>query len=134
MVPEFRPIPSFPGYLISTNGQVYRSDPNARPVRIRRNNGYLWASLRPAGAKRVTCRQVGALVLETFVSPRAPGAICCHCNDVRDDNRLENLYWGNAVQNAADRLRNGKGNRGRKRITVEGLVRYVRLGFVLGKE
>ena len=58
------------------------------------------------------------LVLETFVGPRPPGGIvdgrpsiaCCHRDDDRNNNRVENLYWGNASTNKLDAVRNGIAN------------------------
>ena len=42
------------------------------------------------------------LVLEAFVGPRPAGLECRHLNGVRNDNRVENLAWGTAQQNADD--------------------------------
>jgi hypothetical protein len=52
-------------------------------------------------------RRVAPLMLETFKGPRH-SRIARHLNDVRDDDRLSNLAWGDDAQNAADRVRNKK--------------------------
>lgn len=52
-----------------------------------------------------------------------------HKNDIKNDNRVENLYWGNQKTNARDRSNNGKSYRGennpRAKIT-EKIVREIR--------
>ena len=46
------------------------------------------------------------VILETFVGPAPEGAVARHLNDVRTDNRLENLAWGTQQENVDDMLRN----------------------------
>lgn len=61
---------------------------------------------------------LGNLVLETFVGPRPEGLNsigrptigCCHYDDNRANNRLDNLRWGNASDNKKDAIRNGIAN------------------------
>lgn len=58
------------------------------------------------GAQRTAF--VHALVLEAFVGPRpAPEMEARHLNGVPSDNRLSNLIWGTASENAFDRVRHG---------------------------
>ena len=45
-------------------------------------------------------------VLTAFVGPRPPGGVARHLNDVRTDNRLENLVWGSRSDNMNDAYRN----------------------------
>jgi len=52
-------------------------------------------------------RYIHHLVLEAFVGPRPPGTECCHRNDIKTDNRLENLRWDTSSANMYDRVRNG---------------------------
>lgn len=49
-------------------------------------------------------KHVGVWVLETFIGPRPhSAALCCHRNDERGDNWVENLYWGTRADNIRDR-------------------------------
>lgn len=50
-------------------------------------------------------RQVHDLVLEAFVGQKPPKAEVCHWNGNHQDNRLENLRYGDHVENAKDRIR-----------------------------
>ena len=51
---------------------------------------------------------VHTLVLTAFVGPRpSPEIEVRHLNGVRSDNRLSNLAWGTASENAYDRVRHG---------------------------
>jgi hypothetical protein len=49
------------------------------------------------------------MVLEAFVGPCPPGMECRHLNGVPFDNRVENLTWGTASENLADRKRHDPG-------------------------
>jgi hypothetical protein len=58
--------------------------------------------------------KVAHLVLTAFVGPRPPGLVCCHYNDIPDDNRVANLRWDTQRSNIRDLIRNGKHNETRK--------------------
>lgn len=55
------------------------------------------------------------LVAAAFIGPRPLGFQVLHRNDVRTDNRVENLYYGTASDNMADSLRNGRRTRSSRR-------------------
>lgn len=50
------------------------------------------------------------LVLETFIGPRPPGLECCHLDDDRRNNRLDNLRWDTHSANKLDAVKNGIAN------------------------
>ena len=52
-------------------------------------------------------RYVQDLVMAAFVGPKPNGALTLHGNDIKHDNRLSNLYYGDQCQNMADKDRNG---------------------------
>lgn len=66
-----------------------------------------WGHLYVTLGRKSKHRMIHQLVLEAFVGPRPEGHFACHRNDVREDNRLENLYWGTPKENTADILRLG---------------------------
>jgi hypothetical protein len=117
-----RPIPDFPGYAVGADGSVWccrgrggrkgAIDPNAwrqmKPIRV--NNGYRHVNLRRDG--KSTAYGVHRLVLLSFVGPCPDGMQCRHANGDKADNRLENLCWGSATENAADRVRHGTNAQG----------------------
>ncbi len=47
------------------------------------------------------------LVLFAFVGPKPEGLQTRHLNDIKDDNRLENLCWGTKSENMQDAIANG---------------------------
>lgn len=51
---------------------------------------------------------VHVLVLETFAGLRPRDHVACHRNGDHRDNRLANLYWGTAEDNARDRVQHGR--------------------------
>lgn len=69
--------------------------------------GYLTVSLSDWGNRGSWL--VHQLVLMAFVGPKPfPEAQGRHLNDVKDDNRLENLAWGTQSENMQDLIRNDK--------------------------
>jgi len=68
----------------------------------RSGNGYLMVSL--GYGQKIA---VHILVLEAFVGPRPLGKFCLHRNDDKDDNRLDNLYYGTRSENNEDTYTNG---------------------------
>lgn len=113
-IETFRDVPGCTGYRVSCLGRVQgRWQPHPRILLDS------WHDLKPAvfaGYLRVALvyddgfrrtRKVHRLVLEAFVGPRPVGFQARHLNGDRRDNRLENLAWGTALENARDRDRHG---------------------------
>lgn len=82
-----------------------RSVKSRHLVQILTTDGYWSASLWKEHDLRVVRAHI--LVLEAFVGGRPDGCYACHKNDVKTDNRLENLYWGTPQENQRDKERNG---------------------------
>lgn len=118
----WRPCADFPGYEISADGRVRSTD---RILRFGRNysqqrlyrgqelrqspnpNGYLTVSLRHRDGKRRTAA-IHVLLCTAFHGPRRLLHEARHLNDVKTDNRVDNIAWGTKSQNALDAVRNGK--------------------------
>lgn len=108
------------GHVRSLERVVTRSDGSTQrvPGRVLRptthRSGHLQVALYRDG-KPIT-RYVHRLVLEAFGPPAPPGMETCrHWNDNPEDNRAENLIWGNDHQNRQDRKRNSRRHNPRKR-------------------
>jgi hypothetical protein len=111
------PIPGWEGwYEVSNRGGVRsvtrRAGGNGgRTVRGRvlrphlTTRGYMQVALWAKG--RSAKRLAHTLVLLAFVGPPAAGHECRHLNGVRNDNRLENLAWGDRRTNMADKYAHG---------------------------
>lgn len=61
----------------------------------------------PDGAGGRHREYLHAWVMLAFVGPRPEGAWVLHENDIKNDNRLENLRYGTPSENMADQFRNG---------------------------
>lgn len=111
-----KPIPGFPGYIVCFKGNVYSCRVSTGFTRkwrrlsvatpTTRNYRRSLVNLYRSRVKRVT-REVGPLVLRSFVGPPPTNHECCHKNGDATDNRLCNLYWGTRKQNIQDAVKHG---------------------------
>lgn len=112
----WKDIPNYPGYEVSPLGKVRSWRIGGSHHRSRRKvplvlkptpnlNGYMMVSL--CRDKKHRSYAVHRLVLVTFVGPRPNGYQCGHLNGVRTDNRLSNLRWVTAKENAEHRVIHG---------------------------
>lgn len=123
-LPIRRPCPSYPGYSADSSGRIF-SHRRRTPLSFR---GGTTAVLDPLYARALRhcvktngyecvgilvgdrIRQVGVhrLVLDAFTGLCPPGMQCRHLDGNRRNNRPENLRWGTAVENMADRKAHGR--------------------------
>lgn len=78
-------------YSIDEEGRVYSHRKNHYMKLINNGDGYLQVSLSKNG-KRKTYK-VHRLVAETFIENPQDLPCINHINEIRDDNRAENLEW-----------------------------------------
>ena len=110
--------PSIPNLLCSIDGDIIGLPHSIRKtngrgyynlkVKLRLYRGYIDKGYILVKYKSIRYR-VHKLVLETFVGI-APidKPYGLHRNDIKNDARLENLYWGNGRDNTLDAFRNKK--------------------------
>lgn len=115
----WRPVVGYEGsYEVSSHGRIRRLArtvirKNGIPMRIQSKmrtlstdrSGYQIVSL-PVGSKSRR-KYVHHIVLDAFVGLRPPHTECRHLDGNPQNNRLENLAWGTASENAHDRVRHG---------------------------
>lgn len=111
---KWREIPNFPGYEVSSHGNVRstdRRDAIGRPRRgrimrpTRDRGGYFRVGLRRENARHT--RSVHQLVLEAFIGPRPKFCEARHLDGDPGNNRTENLAWGTSRENSDDKRRHG---------------------------
>lgn len=114
----YAPVPGWEGfYEVSDQGSVRSLDryvshwrggqrlyPGKELIPKTDRYGYQEVGLSREG-KKVSCK-VHTLVLRAF-SGEANGLQARHLNGNAVDNRLENLVWGTALENSADRVKHG---------------------------
>lgn len=108
---EWRRIPGFERYEVSERGQVRRAQAGhgsmaGHVLRPKQTGfGHLYVKVAAEGRAAQTIGVHRAVCL-AFNGPRpSPDHIVCHRNDVPDDNRPGNLYWGTPADNTRDRIR-----------------------------
>ena len=121
---QWRPIPDFPHYEASTDGQIrsverviLRKDGKRQPCpskilvpRTGKNKKYQVITLRNEKS-RVT-RSIHRTILETFDRPRREGEECRHLDGDTTNNALSNLCWGTHEENINDKITHGTVARG----------------------
>lgn len=105
-------VPGFPAYEVSDQGGVRRREPKGRwaaghtlrPGTAR--SGHLYVMLTDPEGR--TCKRfVHRLVASAFLGPPPQdGALVLHHDDRPQNNGADNLYWGDARENARDRKLN----------------------------
>lgn len=85
-------------YAITEDGQVY-SYRSKKFLKPRKNKqGYLQVILQHKGIKK--CKRIHRLIMETYCPCEDMENLQVnHLNEIRDDNRLENLNWVTCKEN-----------------------------------
>ena len=107
---EVRPVPGYPGYSVSTTGQVFgkHSDTAGGLMPETDEQGHLQVTMHRKGSPRSGSRElVHRLVLSAFARPARAGEQARHLNGNPSDNRLSNLRWGTQNSNWQDRDAHG---------------------------
>lgn len=119
---QWRAVRGFDGYEVSDKGRVrswrVSGHDGARSVfpkliSQRFANGYLRVTMQVSSQKSAV-RYVHSLVLEAFVLDRPKGLQCRHLDGNRENNAVENLAWGTAIENALDKELHGTVARGER--------------------
>jgi len=93
-------INGFTGYYIDTNGRVFTEKKGVRNLKgelrelkpSKKKTGYLYTNIY--WGKKITERaslRIHRVVYETFIGIIPEGFVVDHINNIKDDNRLENL-------------------------------------------
>lgn len=108
----WKPVPGWEDqYEVSTFGRVWSRPrfnvPGGLLTPLPTEKGYFRVTLGNRRSKH-QIRKVHEIVLTTFVGPRPPRLMCRHLNGNPEDNRLVNLCWGTAKENAQDMILHGR--------------------------
>ncbi len=113
MIPEnAKSIPNSPGYFISRDGDIWSEKSKGFLSTWINKEGYCEVSLY---SDHVFSETLPRLLLMAFDRLPQPGEVARHLNDIKLDDRLENLAWGTRTQNIADAVKNGRLPRGEQK-------------------
>lgn len=131
---EWRDIPEYPGYAVSSEGQVRGSD-GERLKLWKSGVGYRSVGLRVDGVRAI--EYVHRLVTRAFHGPPPPGRNdASHINGVRTDNRASNLLWESRTENIARTAEHGTrllGERANGAVLTADSVREIRRRAAAGE-
>lgn len=111
----WHPIPGLEGYYeASSEGRIRSRDRlilhRGRGLQLR--HGAILKQQHSCGYLNITLfgktYRVHQLVARAFHGPQPSGTWVLHHNDIRQDNRADNLYFGSPSQNVQDAIRNGR--------------------------
>lgn len=106
---ELIPLPDADDHFATRGGEILRDlgDGFLVLAKTRICKGYRYLSVGPMGTKQKHFR-VGRLLCRAFHGePPVRGMVARHLNDVKDDDRSDNLAWGTHRQNWRDSVVNG---------------------------
>lgn len=105
----WRQVRDFPNYFVSSKARIFFIKKRGAQIsQITKTGkcGYVYVFLQRNGVKKRF--RLHRLVLMAFTNKWDTYEYCCHVNDIKSDNRLENLYWGTPAENSKDGVRNNK--------------------------
>lgn len=107
---DWREVPSRPGYMVSSLGQVWspRSGRIIRGIAVGQMK-YLCVDFWKEGRE-----YVHRMVCEAFHGPAAKGMQVRHLDGNPRNNRPDNLAWGTHIENHADKLKHGTNPKGER--------------------
>lgn len=114
---KWKPILNYPGYFISSKGRVKSKGKKNRPfdkilTPQKTVHGYLAVNIRSKNIKRFAIHR---LVAEAFIpNPRNKPCVN-HLNNIKTDNRNENLEWVTHLENTLHIKKQGRFQLGVKR-------------------
>ena len=125
-----------PNYEVSILGKV-RNKRTMRVLKPMRTGSKRKSGQRSKVRFSTTPRwdmDVASLVLSAFISPRPEGSHALHRSPNTEDNRLDNLYWGTAVDNMKDMLHQFRGGHQKLSATQVSEIRKRRLAGESGRK
>ena len=112
--PAVRPIPGYPGFEASEDGQIRRvGAARWHSQHTTKVGGYQAVGLWIDGRTKVCA--VHRLVALAFLGEPPPGRNdCAHFDGDKANNHYRNLRWASRQENEADKVRHGRSNRGQR--------------------
>ena len=115
MTEEWRRIPGFPDYSVSTTGRVFsfRRETPRELAGSCNQRGYRMVQMRATDGS-ITLRTVHRLVALAFLGPPPDGMQIRHLDGDKANNSVANLTYGTASENMRDQVTHGVHNMARK--------------------
>lgn len=106
-IPEGKHHPDHPGYIITTGGRIFSLKTNRYMTPRKRDNGYLSVMLALGKDRCLKFFYIHTLVATVYI-PKEPGKDRVNHKDLdKSNNRVENLEWVTAKENAVHAMETG---------------------------
>jgi hypothetical protein len=106
---EIRFIEGSENAYISNMGDIYIDYGNNKFLKKRQNivHGYCYCGVLYKGKKHPTSKRVHRLVAKAFIPNPNNYQVVGHKNNIKNDNRVENLYWTTIQENTQKAVDDG---------------------------
>jgi len=108
----FGTLEDFPGYTISQDGNVWsnKQDKNWKKLNIQIDHQqYKYIRLLDKNGLQRKCK-IHRLIARIFIPNIENKPIVCHKDDNKNNNTIDNLYWGTQYDNYNDAIKNNISN------------------------
>ena len=98
---EIKPIKNSVNAYVSTQGDIYVDYGNGKFYKKRLHivYGYCYCGILYKGKGRLISKRVHRLVAQAFIPNPNQYKVVGHKNNIKNDNRVENLYWTTTQEN-----------------------------------
>jgi len=106
-------IEGFPGYWVTPGGEVWSTGRHGRnqpsgPMKLSACIGKIgYRTFCIYSNNKINRLYVHRIIAQAFIQNPNNFPLVCHRNDIKTDNRIENLYWGTHSNNRVDACNNG---------------------------
>lgn len=98
-------IEGYPGYFVTEDGRVWSEKSGIFMTNCENSRGYFIIPIRSNGKRKTVT--IHRLVAQAFLPNPYNHPVVMHINNIKTDNRVENLKWGTQAENVLSAWEDG---------------------------